>query len=189
VASAWHASPLLGTVLLLTALVTAYYTFRLYFRVFEGPKLVPDEPHPDHHGAHDHHGHEAGKETAPESAATTHHAAHNHEPAIMILPLVLLAVGAVAAGYFNFPAHKLGDFLGHSPSFIESFNVAATVYNHAGDAAHLVNPLALGQPEYRPERRACRAHDALRLHGHQRADCAGGDRVGVHAAFAGSSAG
>ena len=141
VASAWHASPLLGAVLLLTAFVTAYYTFRLYFRVFEGPKVVPDAPHPDHHGHSDEH-HDNGHESHG------HH--HNHEPAVMILPLIVLAVGALAAGYFNWPAHKLGHFLGQSPSFIESYKVATVAYNHA-EAAHLVNPVVLGQPEYRTE--------------------------------------
>ena len=34
----------LGIVLLVTAFMTAYYTFRLYFRVFEGPLVVPPPP-------------------------------------------------------------------------------------------------------------------------------------------------
>src|SRR5690606_15296988 len=44
VAAAWHRHIVLGVVMLFTAFLTAYYTFRLYFRVFEGPKLVPDAP-------------------------------------------------------------------------------------------------------------------------------------------------
>ena len=42
----------------------------------------------------------------------------------MILPLVILAIGAITAGYINFPATHLGDFLGTSPSFSDSYNMA-----------------------------------------------------------------
>ena len=34
----WDRSTVLGVVMLITAFLTAYYTFRLYFRVFEGPR-------------------------------------------------------------------------------------------------------------------------------------------------------
>ncbi len=51
-------SSLVGWLLLLTALLTAYYTFRVFFRVFVGP--VKYEPGDEHHGADDHgHGHDA----------------------------------------------------------------------------------------------------------------------------------
>lgn len=140
VAAAWHASPVLGGVLLLTALLTAYYTFRLYFRVFEGPRVVPEDPHPDHHGHHDEH-------MDAEEEAHAHHQNHNHEPAIMILPLVVLAIGAVISGFALYQGHRLGHFLGQSPSFVGAFEVATRAY--AGEGHHPVNPLVLGQPEYR----------------------------------------
>jgi NADH-quinone oxidoreductase subunit L len=55
VSYAWMHSKLLGGVLLLTALLTAYYTFRLYFRVFEGPELIPAAVgHHPSHGTHEH---------------------------------------------------------------------------------------------------------------------------------------
>ena len=41
---AFDHSVVLGLVLLLTSFLTAYYTFRLYFQVFEGPELVPTTP-------------------------------------------------------------------------------------------------------------------------------------------------
>jgi NADH-quinone oxidoreductase subunit L len=131
-AGEWHG--LLGAVLLLTALLTAYYTFRLYFRVFAGPERIP-APKPDAHGhAHDQdHGHEQ--------------AHHNHEPAVMILPLVVLAIGAIAACLINLPfsvagipAHALGSFLGQSPSFSLGFHSATIV-----QGAERVSPLAFGQ--------------------------------------------
>ena len=44
-----------------------------------------------------------------------HH--HNHEPAMMIFPLVVLAIGAILAGWLNFPERQngLGGFLGRKP--------------------------------------------------------------------------
>ena len=48
----------------------------------------------------------------------TAHGHHNHEPMIMILPLVVLAIGALLAGYLNWPKRTASaEFLGHSPSF------------------------------------------------------------------------
>jgi NADH-quinone oxidoreductase subunit L len=76
--SAWAAGPL-GQVLtlfgLLTALLTAFYSFRLVFVTFWGPSRVDQ-----------------------------HHAAHVHEPSpTMTLPLVILAVLSIATGYFGIP--------------------------------------------------------------------------------------
>jgi NADH-quinone oxidoreductase subunit L len=76
--SAWTAGPLgqLLTVFgLLTALLTAFYSFRLVFVVFWGPSRVD-----------------------------ARHAAHVHEPSLtMTLPLLVLAVLSVATGYFGIP--------------------------------------------------------------------------------------
>src|SRR4029077_4719838 len=93
VANAWEHSKVIGLVMLVTAFMTAYYTFRLYFRVFEGPTIIPPAP-ADAHGGHGSH-HDAEADHADED----HH--HNHEPALMILPLIVLAIGALAAGYIN----------------------------------------------------------------------------------------
>jgi NADH-quinone oxidoreductase subunit L len=121
---------LMGGVLLFTAFLTAYYTFRLYFRVFEGPLVLPkaDGHAPDAddhlaspahqaatggghgHGGDGHDGHDDGH--------------HNHEPLIMIAPLAVLAVGAALAGFLNWPGAALGDFLGRSPSFVATKMVA-----------------------------------------------------------------
>ena len=143
---AWERHRMIALVLLFTAFLTAYYTFRLYFRVFEGPEVIPPAPvelpsglegDVDEHlagGAHqaataDNHGGGHGD-----------HGHHNHEPAIMIVPLIVLAIGAFAAGIFNFPQEHLGRFLGHSPSLIGAQHVAER--NHVPhDAA------AMGQEE------------------------------------------
>ena len=146
VGAAMHRAPLLGIILLITSGLTAYYTFRLYFRVFLGPLVVPDEAAPAH--AHGHEPHEDA--AASDSAVKTHtspssgvdvgqtdHAPahdadthghdghHSHEPPSMMVPLIVLAIGAVLAGYFNWPGNTLGRFLGQSPSYILGNQVAA----------------------------------------------------------------
>jgi NADH-quinone oxidoreductase subunit L len=76
--SAWSSGPL-GQVLtvfgLLTALMTAFYSFRLVFVTFWGPSRV------DHH-----------------------HAAHVHEPSqTMTIPLIILAILSIVTGYLGIP--------------------------------------------------------------------------------------
>ena len=93
---------ILAIVMLFTAFLTAYYTFRLYFRVFEGPEVLPEGPaDPQGHG-HDEH----LSDTAHDAAHDAHaHGEHNHEPMLMILPLVVLAIGALLAGWLNQNEH------------------------------------------------------------------------------------
>ncbi|HEY2587995.1 MAG TPA: NADH-quinone oxidoreductase subunit L [Tepidisphaeraceae bacterium] len=145
VGAAMHRLPALGILLLITSGLTAYYTFRLYFRVFQGPLVVPDEAAPAF--AHGHEPHEDATasdsavktDTSPASGvdvgqtthAPAHHADdhghdehHSHEPPSMIIPLIVLAIGAVIAGYINWPSNTLGRFLGQSPSYILGNQVA-----------------------------------------------------------------
>ena len=63
----------------------------------------------------------------------------------MMLPLVVLAIGAVFAGWLNFNEEKgLGAFLGNSPSFSAAFHTA----QRAGGVEHaVVRPLPFGQIE------------------------------------------
>ncbi|MGH2753153.1 MAG: NADH-quinone oxidoreductase subunit L [Actinomycetota bacterium] len=73
-ASAWAADEYaLWAVGVGTAGITAFYMSRLYFRVFEGPPRHPEGTHP------------------------------HESPWTMWVPLVLLALGAVAAGVINLP--------------------------------------------------------------------------------------
>jgi NADH-quinone oxidoreductase subunit L len=125
-------SPILGVSLLVTALMTAYYTFRLYFRVFQGPLVVPAAPAADH--SHDH-GDDHGHDQAHGAAGHDDHGghgdhAHNHEPMIMMLPLILLAIGAIFAGYINWPTHSLGNFLEQSPSIAAIHAVVPITETH-----------------------------------------------------------
>ncbi len=87
--AAQHRAPWLMGVLLLGAVMTSAYIFRLYLRCFHGPM----------HASHDHHAHES--------------------PWIMVGPMVALAVGAALAGLAGSPmAHQqffslLGDHAAH----------------------------------------------------------------------------
>ena len=73
---------------LVTAGLTAFYTFRAYFLTFWGEERVPEEA--------GHHAHES--------------------PAVMTVPLVVLAVGAVALGAIVGPmTHWFGHLLGYLP--------------------------------------------------------------------------
>lgn len=74
-----------GLLMLLTALMTAYYTFRVFFRVFVGP--VKYEAGDDHHGD-DHDDAHAGDD----------HGFHPHPPRFaMNAAIALLAIGSIAA--------------------------------------------------------------------------------------------
>ena len=89
--------------------------------------LAPDtaaHPNPSHGPDHGHaHGGGHGGD----------HGHHNHEPMLMILPLALLAIGALFAGFLNLPTetfgHKLGHFLGQSPSFKLGYDKASATYD------------------------------------------------------------
>lgn len=92
----------------LVAGMTAYYTFRMIFVVFHG------EPR-------DHHAYEHAQES----------------PAVMTVPLIILAVGALFAGFLNLPGIFGGDQL-------VSHWLAPSVTEHHPHAGVLVEVLAIG---------------------------------------------
>ena len=57
----------------------------------------------------------------------------------MMLPLAVLVLGAIFAGYLNWPKHSLGSFLGQSPSFHRSYQKASAIYG-----AEKINPDMFG---------------------------------------------
>jgi len=93
-----------------TAGLTAFYTFRAYFLTFWGETRVP---------------HKAG-----------HHTHEAHEsPAPMLIPLLVLAVGAVIIGWVAGPGtHWFSDFLARTPSLKQ-----AAIEVGAKDIAHHFN--------------------------------------------------
>ena len=93
------------------AAMTAFYMFRLYHMTFSG-----------------------------EFRGTEEQAKHLHEsPTSMVLPLQLLAVGSIFAGFLGIP-HVIGQYLFHAPNAIEEFlhpvfagahETLATLHTHA----------------------------------------------------------
>ncbi len=92
------------------ALLTSFYSWRLAFMTFEG-KFRPN-PHAHHDGhAHDDHAHHGGDHTPGDGSAPAH-----ESPWVMLAPLVVLAVGAVLAGFVFYPyflGHEAEAFWGH----------------------------------------------------------------------------
>jgi proton-translocating NADH-quinone oxidoreductase chain L len=103
---------------MLTALLTAFYTFRAYFLTFWGELKLPPEAHVHVPGAQpappiDTHGE---LETHAEAEAIGHTSTPN-EPAVMTVPLVVLALGALFAGAIVGPITGwIGGFLTSTPA-------------------------------------------------------------------------
>jgi NADH-quinone oxidoreductase subunit L len=110
-----------------TAALTAFYTFRAYFRTFWGPLVVPPEAGSHGHGpddahAHGHgdpghapHGHEPT--TAPAGHEERQGQAHESPP-VMTIPLMILAVFALGVGYVLGPlTHWFEEFIAATPRF------------------------------------------------------------------------
>jgi NADH-quinone oxidoreductase subunit L len=140
IAQTWSHSILLGGVLLLTAFLTSYYTFRVYFAVFQGPLLQPTTPADEDHASASPDEHAAVDKAA---AHDDHH--HNHEPWIMMAPLFALAIGAIALGWIVVRSSQMENFLGHSPSFKLSYEMAKLRFDNT--ASPKVLPAMFGQPE------------------------------------------
>jgi NADH-quinone oxidoreductase subunit L len=89
----------MGWIGLLTAGITAYYAFRVWFRLALGPVRI--EPGPDQHHGHDDHGHGHDHGSHAHGAGHGHdaHGFHPHPPGFRInLVLAVLAVGSILAG-------------------------------------------------------------------------------------------
>ncbi len=89
------------------ALLTSFYSWRLAFMTFEG--VYRGKPHghghDDHaHVAHDDHAHHDGHHAKPADGAAPAH----ESPWVMLVPLMVLAAGAIAAGAI-FAPYFLGD--------------------------------------------------------------------------------
>ena len=80
---------------ILSAIMTAFYTFRAYLLTFWGPEKIPTEAH-----------------------------GHAHEsPPMMTIPLIVLALGALAIGAVVDPiTHWMPHFLDRSPQLVQAEN-------------------------------------------------------------------
>jgi NADH-quinone oxidoreductase subunit L len=123
----------IGWILLITAGLTAYYTFRVWFRVCCG--RVHYEMGDEHHGVEDAHGHEhVDAEAAHEADETQNHRPHPPRQAINLV-LVVISVGAILAALADL------SWLDHDWSWVKPMvldsSAAAGVPGHAiQDSAH-----------------------------------------------------
>ena len=119
---------------LFAAGLTAFYSWRLAFMTFHGtPKWGADAHHADDHG-HDAHAAHAGHD---DHAHDDHGHDHDHKPhespLIMLIPLAVLAVGAIAAGFVF-----VGDFVGHHENEFWRGAIFTAASNHVLHEAHNV---------------------------------------------------
>lgn len=114
--------PLLWTVGAITSLMTAFYMFRLVFLAFHGER----------------------REARARATHASHdsHASHLHDaPRAMAIPLVVLAIGSVLAGYLNVPTALGGSaFLEH---FLEPSLHVPVVEGMHGAAEHASHSLEM----------------------------------------------
>ncbi len=142
--------PVLWTVGAVTSLMTAFYMFRLVFMAFHGERREAGFEGSGHQASRPHFSPAefaaslgldfavAPSFPASPQASAADHTAHLHDaPRSMAIPLVVLAIGSVVAGYLNVPAGLGGSaFLEH---FLEpSLRVPAMPGAHAvaGHADH-----------------------------------------------------
>ena len=125
--------PILWLVGLITAFLTSFYMFRLYFLTFFG------ERRSSHTGSHTpEHGHGADE-------IHTSHGVHE-SPGIMLFPLVVLAILSVIGGWVGWPAALGGgDWFGHflDPVFSAqhlSFEQVTVALNNGSAAAAAAAP-------------------------------------------------
>src|SRR3712207_3782555 len=93
----------------LAAFMTSFYSWRLFFLTFEGMKRWG--AHGEHHVHGDHEGveHDERSHDVEPASHADHEHGHGHgahtpheSPLVMLIPLILLAIGALVAGFaFN----------------------------------------------------------------------------------------
>src|SRR5688572_21156695 len=119
-ANHYHGSPVLWLIGAVTSLLTAIYMFRLVFLTFHGTRRTAPAHGDASHGAHGH-----------------GHGAHGHTPHdapfSMAMPLVVLAIGSVLAGYIGIP-HALGGSNWIERFLHPSFSVEGTAHTTAAFA-------------------------------------------------------
>lgn len=100
------AGPVLWAVMALTAFLTAFYMTRLTCLTFLGkerfdPKTI-GAAHSTGHGHHDDHDHGHAKDDHGHG----HKAGVHESPAVMVIPLIVLAILSIVGGYLGFPGHS-----------------------------------------------------------------------------------
>jgi NADH-quinone oxidoreductase subunit L len=110
--------------LVIAAMFTSFYSWRLIHLTFHGTPRPAGHGHDDHaHDAHDDHAH--GHGSAYDNA--------HESPNVMLVPLYILAAGAVVAG---FVWHDF--FIGHAEHIAHFFAGSLVVDEHVVEAVHAV---------------------------------------------------
>jgi NADH-quinone oxidoreductase subunit L len=107
---------LLWFVGLVTAGITSFYMFRLWFKTFFGPEHFDEQPDLHDHGAavYAHSGSHAVMVADPEEERPAHAHGVHESPWIMLGPLVILAILSIIGGWVGVPAAMWGhDEIGH----------------------------------------------------------------------------
>ena len=108
--AAWHSDKIIFSVAILTAALTAFYMFRLYFLIFWSKE---NKPEVHHSGKNEVHKHSEGTFT-------------------MLLPLIILAVLSVGAGFIPFSKFVTSDGVELVSEFHINFSVAPVLLSVGG---------------------------------------------------------
>ena len=111
--AAWHSNKFIFYSAILTAALTAFYTFRLYFTIFWSKEFVANHP---------------------QQGASKQEVLHKHSeaPATMLWPLIILAVLSVVAGFVPFSNFVTSDGMQLATELHLSFSIAPVLLAVAG---------------------------------------------------------
>jgi NADH-quinone oxidoreductase subunit L len=147
VAHGGFASSYAFVLLVVAALMTSFYSWRLYFMTFEGAPRWGGHGHGhDAHGHDDHaHGHGHNDHAHAAHGHDDHGHGHDHKPhespLVMLIPLAVLSLGAVAAGF----AFKEA-FIGHDYEHFWKSALFTGKDNHILHAMHEVPKWVVWSP-------------------------------------------
>jgi NADH-quinone oxidoreductase subunit L len=130
-----------------TVFVTAFYTFRLMFMTFHGPERFREPPVPDARGEHGHGEHALTEHDEDKHDAHAHAVHEPHEsPLVVTIPLIVLAIPSVAAGWV-IGSVLFGGYFGNSivvaPSHDVLGEIAREFHGVVGMMAHAPHTLPL----------------------------------------------
>jgi len=112
-ASTFKANPILWGIGFLTAGITAFYMFRMYFTTFEGDFRGTDKKLVAAVKAEN----SVGKEAQADDGHGHHHASKPHEsPITMTFPLMVLAIPSILIGLVGTPLGNYFEYFIHAPS-------------------------------------------------------------------------
>ncbi|AZO77423.1 MULTISPECIES: NADH-quinone oxidoreductase subunit L [unclassified Bosea (in: a-proteobacteria)] len=130
--------------LVVAALMTSFYSWRLYFMTFEGKPRWAGHGH-DAHGHDDHahgaHGHHDDHAHSHDDRGHGHDHKPHESPLVMLIPLAVLSLGAVAAGF----AFKEA-FVGHDYEHFWKAALFTGKDNHILHAMHEVPKWVVASP-------------------------------------------